>query len=184
MYVDPIPKQTFKYATPIYCDKKPQNVLLLHLDNNKRYVLTSKPVLRATPTLFEPKQVQSAVNTNTFTAKDSRTQSNAELTNFRNRVLFTKHSDTTLKLLGKVISYDFLATSEKHPTYTCSAPNRNRFNPDNILSVGLHDHLLNIAPLFARGSFAHAFIALFAFPCSIFIQSGKYFSIICFCNKF
>ena len=58
-----------------------------------------------------------------------------------------KHFDTTLKLSGKAISYDFLPTSEQHPTDSYSPPSRNRFNPYIVLGAGLHDHILYIAPV-------------------------------------
>ena len=51
--------------------------------------------------LFEAKQVHSAKRPFPFTAHEVGIYSNAQLANFWNRVLFTKHSDTTLKLLGK-----------------------------------------------------------------------------------
>ena len=73
--------------------------------------------------IIEPKQFQSAINPNTFSAQEAGTFSNASLTNFWNRVLLTKHCDTTLKLLGKAIWYDFLATFEQHATDFHSPPN-------------------------------------------------------------
>ena len=76
---------------------------------------------------------------------------------FWNRVLFTKQPGITLRLLGKVLSYDFLATSQKHPTDFSSARKRNRFNPYNVLRVGQLDRLLNSAPLFAPDWYADAF---------------------------
>ena len=54
-------RQTFNYATPIFCDEDPQNVLTLHLDKYEDCASTPKPVLRATPTLFEPNEVQCAI---------------------------------------------------------------------------------------------------------------------------
>ena len=59
---------------------------------------------------------------NSLTAQEAGTYSNTELTNLWNSVLFTKHSDTTLKLLGKAISFDFLATCKQHPTDFYSVP--------------------------------------------------------------
>ena len=94
MLIGPIARQTFNYATPVSCDTNPQNVIAIDLDTDEDYVLTPKPVLRATPMLFEPKQTQSANSPNTFTAQEAVFYSNADFTNFWNRVLFTKHSDT------------------------------------------------------------------------------------------
>ena len=132
------------------------------------------------PLLFETKQVQSAMNSNTFTAQEAGFFSNAKLTNFWNRASFTKHSDTTLTLLGKAASYDFLAASEQHPTDFYSPPNRNRFKPYNVSRVGLQNHLLKIAPLFAPEWFADANFALFGFPRYIFTEGGINFSILLF----
>ena len=99
--------------------------------------------------LFEPKQVQSAINPNILTAQEAGIFSNDKSTKFWNRVFFTKHSDTTLKLLVEAISYDLLATSEQHATDFYSPPIGNRFNHFSVLRVGLHDHFLNTATLFA-----------------------------------
>ena len=57
MYIDTIKRQTFNYATPISCKNNPKNVIALDPDNDESYVLTPRPVLRATPTLFEPKKL-------------------------------------------------------------------------------------------------------------------------------
>ena len=128
MYIDSITRQNFNYATGIYCDNNPQNVIATYLDADEHYVVTAKPVLRATLMLFEKKHVLSAINPNTSSAQEAGIHSNCEITKFWNRVLFTKHSDTTLKLSGKAIWYDFLGTSEQHPTDFCSPPDGNLFN--------------------------------------------------------
>ena len=104
MYNDPITRQFF-YVTAIYCDNNPQNIIALDFDKDEHYVLTLRLVLRASPTLFEPEQVQSATSPNAFTAQGAGIISNAEVTNFWNNVLFTKHSETTVKLLEKAVSY-------------------------------------------------------------------------------
>ena len=66
-YIDPMTSQTFDFATPMSC-KKPQNVIALDPDDDEHYLLTRKPVLRVTLTLFEPTQIQSAISPKTFTA--------------------------------------------------------------------------------------------------------------------
>ena len=86
MYNDPITRQTFIYATSASCDNNPQKVIALGLDTDEHYALTPKCVERATPSFFEPKQVQSAISPNTFTAQEAKIYSNAELTTFWNRV--------------------------------------------------------------------------------------------------
>ena len=50
--------------------------------NTEHYVLKREPVLRATPMLFEPKQVQSAISPNTLTAQAAGNYSNAEINKF------------------------------------------------------------------------------------------------------
>ena len=55
--------------------------------------------------MFTPNQIETTIRPNTFTAQDAGKYSNAELDQFWNRILFLKHSDTTLQLLGKTLSY-------------------------------------------------------------------------------
>ena len=165
MYIDPITRQIFIYGTPKSCDNNPQKVIALDLDGSEHYVLTYKHVLLFTLLLFEPEQVQSAVSPNTFTAQEARDFSNAELTLFWNPVLFTEQTDTTLKPFGNASFCDFLVTSGKDSIAFYSTPIRYRFNLYNVFRIDLHDHFLNIAPLFAPDWFADAFIASFGFSC-------------------
>ena len=53
MYIDPITRQTFIYATPLSCANKPQIVIALDSNTDKYYVVTLKLVLPAAPILFE-----------------------------------------------------------------------------------------------------------------------------------
>ena len=157
-------RTNFNYSTLISWDNNPQKVIALDLDTDEHYLLTPKPLLRAITRLFEPKQIQSAITPNTFTAQENEIFSNLQSSNFRNRILFTKHSEKTVKLLGNAILYEFSATSEEHPTNFYSPRNRVRVNPYNALRDSLQDHFLNIAPLFAHDWFADAFVALFGYP--------------------
>ena len=142
----------------------------MDFDNGEQYVLSLKPVLRGAPTFFESKQVQFARSSNTFTAQEAEFYSNANLTKFWNRAFLTKYSDTTLKLLGKAISYDFLTSSENHSIVFFSSSHGNRFNPMNVSRVALGDHFLNIAPLFAADWFALAFFCII-WLCMLFLIS-------------
>ena len=54
--------------------------------------------------MFTPSQIKTTIRPNTFTAQDAGIYSNAELNQFWNRILFSKHSDTTLQLLGKLLA--------------------------------------------------------------------------------
>ena len=68
MCIDLIQTQIFNYATVTIFYK---NVLLLDADNDVQFVLTTKPVLRATPMTFEPKQSQPAKCPKIFVAQDA-----------------------------------------------------------------------------------------------------------------
>ena len=117
LYVDPIKRQTFNYATPIKCGNNPQNTIELDpdADDGDFYVLTPDPLQREAPQMFKPTQNNTTIKPNTFTAQDAGIYSNAELDQSWNRVLFAKHSDTTLQLLGKSLSYDFNTVhNERH----------------------------------------------------------------------
>ena len=170
-YVDPITRQTFNYATPIECGNNPQKIIELDpdTDDGDFYVLTPDPLKREPPQLFKPTQIKTTITPNTFTAQDAGSYSNAELDQFWNRVLFAKHSDTTLQLLEKSISYDFITMhNEQHSL--------RGLNPNNHLRIGLHDHLLILLPLFNPNWFSQAFINLFGYPCYLSTQCGIYFS--------
>ena len=82
-YVDPITRQTFDYATRIPCENNPQNLIALDPDTDQYYVLTPKPIKRDPPLLFEPRQIQTAISPNTFTAQEAGIYSNQELQHFR-----------------------------------------------------------------------------------------------------
>ena len=101
-----VASKSFKYAIPVSYDNYRQNVIAFDAANDETYVITLKQVLWATLTLFQRKQVDSARNANAFTAQQTGNSANAELTNIWNSVLITKHSDTTQKLLEKVIWFD------------------------------------------------------------------------------
>ena len=124
MYVDPITRQTFNYTTPIECGNNPRNVIQLDLgtDDGDFYVLTPDPLKREPPQMFKPTQIKTTITPNTFTTQDAGLYSNAELYQFWNGLLFAKHSDTTLHLLGKSLGYDFITVHNEHHSYTGSNP--------------------------------------------------------------
>ena len=156
IYVDTITRQTFNYATPIEWGNNPQNIIELDpdTDDGDFYVLTPDPLKREAPQMFKPTQIKTTITPNTFTAQDAGIYSNAKLDQFWNRVVFAKHSDTTLQLLGKSLSYDFFTVHNEQHFHT-------RSNPYNHLGIGLHDHLLNLLPFFNPDWFSQAFIDLF-----------------------
>ena len=147
MYVGPITRQTFNHATPIDPDA----------DDGNFSVLTPDPLKREPPQKCKPTQIKTTITPNTITAQDAGIYSNAELDQFWNRVLFAKHSVTTLQLLRKSLSYDFITMHNDQHSHTGS-------NPYNHLRNGLHDHLLNFLPLFNPNWFSQAFINLFGYP--------------------
>ena len=175
MYVDPITRQTYDYATPITCDNNPRNIIELDPDSDDQdfYILGPEPIKRKPPLMFTPSQIKTTIRPNTFTAQDAGIYSNAVLDQFWNRLLFSKHSDSTLQLLGKALSYSFISSNTAN--YDANSP-QDSGNPYNTLRIGLHDKLLNLTPLFKPTWFSDASIALFGYPCYILTQSGKNFS--------
>ena len=162
MYVDPITRQTFNYVTPIECGNNSQNIIELDPDSDDEdfYLLIPEPLKREAPQMFKPTQVKTTITPNTFTAQDAGIYSNAELDQFWNRVLVAKHSDTTLQLLGKSLSYDFITVHNERHSHSGS-------NPYNHLGIGIHDHLLNLLPLFNPDWLSQAFINFFGYPCYV-----------------
>ena len=116
MYVDPITRQTYDYATPFACDNIPKNVIELGHDTDDQdfYILGPEPIKRKQPLMFTPSQIKSTIRTNTFIAQDAGIFSNAEIDQFWNRILFSKLSDSTLQPLGKL--WIILSFHSKHLT--------------------------------------------------------------------
>ena len=100
--------------------------------------------------MFTLNQIKTTIRSNTFTAQDAGIYSNAELDQFYNRILFSKHSDTTLQLLGKTLNHSFISSN----TADYSDAHISQTNPYNTLRIGLHDKLLNLTPLFTPSWFA------------------------------
>ena len=158
MYVDPITRQTYDYATPITNDNNPRNIIELDPDSDDQdfYILGPEPNKLKPPLMFTPSQIKTTIRPNTFTAQDAGIHSNAELDQFWNRILFSKHSDSTLQLLGKALSYSFISSNT--PNYDADSP-QDSGNPYNTFRIGIHDKLLNLTPLFTPTWFSDAFIA-------------------------
>ena len=59
MYVDPITRQTYDYATPITCDNNPRNIIELDPDSDDQdfYILEAEPIKRKPPPMFTPSQI-------------------------------------------------------------------------------------------------------------------------------
>ena len=173
MYVDTITRQTYEYAIPIACDNNPRNIIELDPDSADHdfYILGPEQIERKPPLLFTPSQIETTIRPHTFTAQDAGIYSNAELDQFWNRLLFSKHSDSTLQLLGKTLSYSFISSNT--PDFDANSPHG---NPYNTLRIGLRDKFLNLTPLFTPTWFSDAFLAFFGYRCYILTQCGIYFS--------
>ena len=83
--------------------------------------------------MFTPSQIKTTIRPNTFTAQDAGIYSNAELHQFWDRILFSKHFDSTLQLPGKALSYSFISSNTLD--YDSNSPHD---NPYNTLRIGLH----------------------------------------------
>ena len=173
MYVDPITRQTYDYATPITFDNNPRNLFELDPDSDDQdfYILEPEPIKRKPPLMLTPSQIKTTIRPETFTAQDAGINPNAELDQFWNRIFFSKHSDSTLQLLGKALSYSY--NSSNTPDYGANSPHD---NPYITLRIGLHDNLIHLTPLFTPTWFSNAFIALFGSFCYILTQCGISFS--------
>ena len=134
---------------PSHCDNNPRNIIELDPDSDDQdfYILGPEPNKRKPPLMFTPSQIKTTIRPNTFTAQDAGIYSNAELGQFWNRILFSKHSDSTIQLLGKALSYSFISSN----TPNCDE-NEPHDNPYNTLRIGLHDKLLNLRFLHRHGS--------------------------------
>ena len=102
MYVDPITRQTFNYATPIECGNNPQNIIELDPDTDDGgfYVLTPDPLKREAPQMFKPTQIKTTKTPNTFTAQDavythqqSKTNSGIEYYSQNTQIQFSNYSE-------------------------------------------------------------------------------------------
>ena len=73
MYVDPITRQTYDYATPIACDSNPRNIIELDPDSDEHYfyILGPEHIERTPPLTFTPSQIKTTIRPNTFTAQDA-----------------------------------------------------------------------------------------------------------------
>ena len=74
--------------------------------------LTPTPVKQDAPAHFKPSEIRSTIQPNTFTAHQAGLYSPKHIKDFWNRILLTKHSDETIQVLGKAISYDFFQDSD------------------------------------------------------------------------
>ena len=178
MNVDPITRQTYDYATLIPCDNNSRNIIGSDPDTDDQefYILSPEPIKQKHTLKFIPNQIKTTIRPNTFTAQDAGTYSNVELDQFWNRILFSKHSDTTLQLLGKALSYFFISSNTPDHSNT-----HTQTNLYNTLRIGLHDKLLNPTPLLTPSSFADGFITLFGHPC--YVLTLEYTSLHSFLHK-
>ena len=86
--------------------------------------------------MFTHIQIKTTIRPNTFTAQDAGIYSNVKLDQFWNRILFSKHSDTTLHLLGKAPSYSFISSNT--PEYS-----DNTFLKQTVIILFVLDYMIN-----------------------------------------
>ena len=172
MYVHPITRQSYDYATPRIINN-PRNIIELDLDSDDQvfFILGPEPLKSKPLLMFTPPQIKTTIRLITFTAQDAGIYSNAELGPFWNKILFSKHSDFPLQFLGKVLSYFYISSNT--PDYDANSPHE---NPYKTIRIGLRDKFINLTPLFIPTWFSDAFIALFGYPCYISTQCGIYIS--------
>ena len=98
MYVDPITRPIFEYATPFTYENNPKNIIELDPDSYDQdfYILGPEPIKRKPSLMFTPSQIKTTIHPNTFTAQDAGINSNAELDQFCNRIPCSKQSHTLL----------------------------------------------------------------------------------------
>ena len=81
MYVDPISRQTYDFATPIAYDNNLRKIIELDPDTDDQdiYILGPEPFKQKPPLMFTPSQIKTTIRPNTFTAQDAGIRSNADL---------------------------------------------------------------------------------------------------------
>ena len=90
MYVDPITRQTYDYATSITYENNPKNIIELDPDSDDQdfYILGPETFKSKPPLMFTHSQIKTTIHPNTFTAQHAGIYSNAELDQFRNNFIF------------------------------------------------------------------------------------------------
>ena len=63
MYVDPITRQTYDYATPSTCDNNPGNIIEIDLESDDQdfYTLGPEPIKRKPPPMFTPSEIKTTI---------------------------------------------------------------------------------------------------------------------------
>ena len=71
VYVDPIIRQTYEYATPIAFDNNFRNIieLLNFSDDQDFHILGPEPIKRKPSLMFTPSQIGTTIRSNTFTTQ-------------------------------------------------------------------------------------------------------------------
>ena len=90
MYVDPITRPTYDYATPIACEIISKNIIELDLDSEDQdfYIPGPEPIKQKPPLMFTPSQIKTTLRPKTCTAQVAGIYSNAELDQFWNKIFF------------------------------------------------------------------------------------------------
>ena len=89
--------------------------------------------------MFTSSQIKTTKQPNTFTVQEAGIYSNAEPNQFWNKILFSKHSATTLQSLAKDSIYSVISTN----TLEYSDSHLFQTKPYNTLRFELFDKFLN-----------------------------------------
>ena len=172
-YVDPISRQTYSIATEITCDGYPANIIALDPDGNDYYLLTPTPEKQDPPAHFEPAEIRSIIQPNTFFAHRAGLYSPKHTKDFLNGILLTKHSDKTIQVLGKAISYDFF--HDNNPTFK-----DNKKSLQSYCTIqrrkGTTDRILTLNTYFTRNWFKTMLINTFGWTYYILTKFGLYYA--------
>ena len=127
-------------------------------------MLTPDPLKGEAPQLFKPTQIRTTIAPNTFTAQDAGIILKSKKKTNSGTEYYSRNTQIQLsKYLEKTLSYGFITVHNEQHSHTGS-------NPYNHLRIGLHDHLLNLSPLFNRDWFIQTFINFFGNPCYVLTQ--------------
>ena len=111
-------------------------------DDQDYFILGPEPIKRKPLFMVTPSQIKTTIHPSTFTAQGG-IYSNADIDHFWKKTLNSKHSDSAIHLLGKVLSYSFISsgTFENVAIFP-------HYNLYIMLRNGLHDKLVSlISPL-------------------------------------
>ena len=172
-YVDPISRQKHSFATEIACDSNPGKTIALELDGTDYYLLTPSPVKHDPPARFISSEIRSTIQSNTFSAHTAGLYSPIHIKQSWNKIFLTKHSDETIQVLGKAISYDFF--HDINPTSEDNNYSLQSQWPRQIRIETMH-RILKLGTVFTRNWSETMLINTLGWPYHILTKSSLYFA--------